>query len=244
MKNKLLAILLLGVITAFAIYAYNFPPRMVEPVELINKDEVCMDYSNNSISTLKNGLIHDMVNLYRDNQLQSIQGSASRPVSEDAHTIWFNLDTIKKFIYHIEKNVRSNPDTQNSKLGLRIYYAAYPESNLWSSKYENLTDLLGDPITSQYGKKHTLVMLPTILTKDGKIKDINLLDKSTFKNGLTKFENPKENNIMPDVLRNKNIAALFPIPTSNITSTNIDDDISARNHGLLYPPGNPIDAGY
>ena len=87
-------------------------------------------------------------------------------------------------------------------------------------------------------------MLPTILTKDGKIKDINLLDKSTFTNGLTKFENPKENNIMPDVLRNKNIAALFSTPTTNTRSTNLDDDISARNHGLLYPPGNPIDAGY
>lgn len=244
MKNKLLAILLLGVITAFAIYVYKFPPRMVEPVELINKDEVCMNYSNDSISSLKNGLIHDMVNLYRDNQLQSIQGSTIRPMNDDAHTIWFNLDTIKKFIYHIEKNVKSNPDTKDSKLGLRIYYAAYPESTLWRSNYKNLTDLLNDPVTSQYGKKHTLVMLPTILTKDGKIKDINLLNKSTFTNGLTKFENPKENNIMPNDLRNINIAALFPTPSTNTSITNPDDDISARNHGALYPPGNPIDSGF
>ena len=67
---------------------------------------------------------------------------------------------------------------RDKKLGVRIYYAAYPDN----SKMRDLAATQTDPNFSYnpaYEKKHTLVMIPTI-EKDGKNYDFNPLDPNSY----------------------------------------------------------------
>lgn len=239
MKNKLLIITILVLMVSFGTYVYKFPPRTNDPKLPIDKEnKICTDFSTYKKSKLTNGLVHDMVNIYRDNQLQSIQGSIIRPIKNDAYSIWFDLDTIKKFIYHIEKEIKSDTKYVNNKLGIRIYYAAYPDANTWKSKpeYRDISYMANDPNKVKYEKLHTLVMIPTLQNDNGKINDINLFDKNTFTNGITKYEYNQGVSYMPSTIRMKQLFALNPAPTIATSTTNSADDIAARNHGTLAPP--------
>ena len=203
-----------------------------------NSNEICTDYSSNKKSKLTNGLVHDMVNLYRNNQLENIQGVVSKPINQDAYSIWFDLDTIKKFIYHFEHDMKNDETYSKNKRGLRIYYAAYPDSVSWKkTEYKNsLTDMLKDPIKRNYEKRHTLVMIPTLQTDDGKIIDVNLFDKSTFENGIQKYEYVQGKSYMPMNVRKKFGSYLFPQNNLRLAKPSPEDEIAARNHGGLYPP--------
>jgi hypothetical protein len=240
MKNKISLYALLGISIAFAIYVYKYPPTKAP---MSNDNNICTDYSTDKKSKLTNGLVHDMVHNYRNNQLDNIQGVASKPINDDAYAIWFDLDTIKKFIYHFEHDMKNDATYSNNKRGLRIYYAAYPDSTSWNkNEYKNaLTDMLKDPMKRKYENRHTLVMIPTLQTKDGKIIDVNLFDKNTFANGIQKYENVQGTSFMPMSVRGS--SGYYLLPTASSTSTT-SDDIAARNHGGLYPPDALTDLGF
>lgn len=212
-----------------------------------DSNEICTDYSKDNKSKLTSGLVYDMVHKYRNNQLKNIQDpNTGQPISEDAYAIWFDLDTIKKFIYHFEHDMKNDATYSNNKRGLRIYYAAYPDSTTWNKKeYKNaLSDMLKDPMKRKYEKKHTLVMIPTLQTKDGKIIDVNLFDKSTFANGISKKEYADQNGGMKPVFRPKPIYSLLPVSKSAVSTSTTSDDIAARNHGGLYPPNSITELGF
>ncbi|MBD3903622.1 hypothetical protein NAL32_00980 [Chryseobacterium sp. Ch-15] len=101
--------------------------------------------SNNS-SQLPAAFIQKLVDNYRNNQLALINQNMAM---DDAHSIWFDLVTLKNFIAEIETEALAiDPAVENKDLGIRFYYAAYsPE--------------MQPPIPSNYSKKHTLVMVPT-----------------------------------------------------------------------------------
>lgn len=211
-----------------------------------NSNEICTDYSSYKKSKLTNGLVHDMVHLYRNNQLDNIQGVASKPIDQDAYAIWFDLDTIKKFIYHFENDMKNDETYSKNKRGLRIYYAAYPDSVSWNkTEYKSsLTDMLKDPIKRNYEKRHTLVMIPTLQNNDGRIIDVNLFDKNTFANGIQKKETTRNGEMLP-ALRPKPIFSLLSTArTSSTPLPNPADEIAARNHGGLYPPDAITDLGF
>ncbi len=244
MKNKLLLFALLGISLAFIGYIIKYPPTRVP---MNNENEICVDYSSQLKSKLTNGLVHDMVHLYRNNQLDNIQGVASKPINQDAYSIWFDLDTIKKFIYHFEHDMKNDGTYSKNKRGLRIYYAAYPDSTSWKkAEYKNaLADMLKDPMKRNYEKKHTLVMIPTLQTNDGRIVDINLFDKNTFANGIQKYEFEQGKSNMPTYVRPKSLYSLLSIAKTSTTSLpNPEDDIAARNHGNLAPPETIIGLGF
>ncbi|MFY1045038.1 hypothetical protein [Chryseobacterium sp. GP-SGM7] len=97
-------------------------------------------------STLPTTLVQSLVDNYRDNQLSFINENLG---IDDAHSIWFDLPTLKSFIQNIEEQAQLiDPNIPDADLGVRFYYAAYPE-------------VPQDPIPSDYGKRHTLVMIPT-----------------------------------------------------------------------------------
>ncbi len=79
----------------------------------------------------------------------------------DSRCAWFDLDTLKKFIYEIESktcNNRANatkPCDTNLKLGIRIYFAEYPSAADWTS-YQGL-----ETVPQEYAGLHTLLMVPT-----------------------------------------------------------------------------------
>ena len=126
--------------------------------------------------TLNHDLIKEMVANYKNNQLQSIIESTTRPMPDDAHSIWFDLDNLKDFIADVEQLVAGSTNPPTGKLGIRMYYAAYPVKEKWSRPgYEDLAGLLNDPVTLQYEKKHTLIMVPTVGDKNGNA-DFNPLE--------------------------------------------------------------------
>jgi hypothetical protein len=168
MENTSLKTIILGMGASFATYAYFNNPFTVSSTPATT-NEICMDYSKDNPSILKHSLVSEMVKNYRDNQLVSIQTATLNPVPNDAQSIWFPLDSIKKFIYHIEKGVEDNKPGAKTDLGLRIYYAAYSEKNA----------------PANYEKKHTLVMIPT-LKIHGINADFNPIDINTY----TGFDSP------------------------------------------------------
>lgn len=220
--------ILIAVLLAFGAYIYKFPPTRTPSQPIPNTNKICMDYSNQQMSELSVDLIHTMVDKYKGEQLKCINNNNSCNIKEDAHSISFDLETLKKFIYHIEKNAKDigalNSETITSKeLGVRIYYAAYPEIETWKNHDDLASFLASNSIRSQYGHLHTLVMIPT-RTKDNKTFDFNPLDYATYANGLYDRAGYHYN------YTNTRTAAL---------SLKSDDDgngTGSQNHGSLIPP--------
>lgn len=112
-----------------------------------------------SPNTLPISVVQDLVNNYRDNQLTYINENLG---IDDAHSIWFDLQTLKNFIQEIEKQANLvDPGISDEYLGIRFYYAAYSE----------------EPVPSDYGKRHTLVMIPTKI-EEGINYDFNPFEES------------------------------------------------------------------
>jgi len=220
-------ILLIGTLVAFGAYIYKFPPKLNA-----SNNHICMDYSKEQMNELNVNLVHTMVNGYKDKQLRYIQNT----MSKDAHSIWFDLETLKKFIYHTEVNTKKNNKSITSKhLGLRIYYANYPERATWGAPYSDLSDFNNDPITQQYSHLHTLVAIPTIRRKNGINADFNPMDVQTYTTGLKNLEyysNPAPSNVIPAMTVTKSSRA-----TSNSSS-------GAQNHGSLIPPADGSGEGF
>lgn len=235
MKNKILPFAFLGLIIAFGTYVYNFPPKGIDPkVPLPKEDGICVDYSNEMINELDVNLIHNMVDNYKKKQLNCINttlntGMNSDPSFDDAHSIWFDLETLKKFVYQLEYQAKKNETSATiDKLGVRIYYAAYPHKEIMKN-YKDIDWFLGDDVRKDYQQLHTLVMIPTIRTKIGDV-DFNPTDKSTFVgNGL------KDNKLKYGEGSTLTTAGL----NGGLQRSNANLRTGAQNHGTLIPPGNP-----
>lgn len=253
MNQRILLITVCAFIILFGSYIYCHPPKGCEEKIVYIHDTVrikdgdtaianktiCLNYDNYQPSTLSIGLIRDMISNYRTNQLNAITNNATglykpTPTSnyEDAHSVWFDLDTLKKFIYHVEHHSRQNGAT--AKLGLRIYYAAYPNNTLWGNAgYEGLAVLRNTPTTLNYQRLHTVVIIPT-LDIGGGATDFNPLDTKTYTHGLNGLIGWRDSSTN---LRLSTLPALTAV-------TNTTNDVAARNHGDLTPPGTTVVEGF
>jgi hypothetical protein len=212
---------------SFIAYVYFYPPICRK--KCIEDERICMNYDSVAPSKLASGLVYNMITNYKNNQLKSIQNYTPNPLDLDAHAIWFDLDTIKKFIYHIEKGVKQNAG-KDLKLGLRIYYASYPIKDTWKETFPDLSGFLQDTLTEKYEKMHTLVMIPTF-TKENIPYDFDPFQKETFEKGLPIYN--EQFNTIP-------VTALTSVARS---ASSGDPEIlqnTARNHGVLFPPGNTL----
>lgn len=236
--------ILIAVLLAFGAYIYKFPPR--KPINLpIKNDKICMDYPDIPMSELSVDLIHTMVNKYRDNQLKCINNNLSDFKEEgDAHSVWFDLDTLKRFIYHIEKTTINTVSTTSKntikdmkitkeKLGIRIYYSAYPNITEWDSFTDLVTFLNADDKFKKerlkYGNLHTIVMIPT-LNINGEMKDFNPLDEDTYPDGLFDRSGYTFNPVTP-VPTNRTMGLSGTAHRSSSSQNS-----GAQNHGTLIPP--------
>ena len=241
MEQKTLKLILAATLLAFVVYIACYPPvsqsETEEPIGQPPTEQpptegptaeapVCLDYKNEDMSTLDADLVHQMTEDYRANQWAFINPRLNTQTKKDAYSIWFDLETLKKFLYHIEK-ITTNHDSSIKKedLGVRIYYAAYPDT-LQMKKYPDLDSTVRDPDLATYGSLHTLVMIPTISTKTGKMLDFNPLDTITYKDGLAKVEK-----------YTKNHSASIPNNTAALSGSSAPSRrTGSKNHGLLYPP--------
>jgi hypothetical protein len=108
--------------------------------------------------TMSTDTIQELVDNYRNNQLSYINQNLG---IDDAHSIWFDIETVKKFIEQIEYQARLiDPSCPDKNLGIRFYYAAYPQTPT-------------DPIPEDYALRHTLVMIPTKKEDDGSGEMLN-----------------------------------------------------------------------
>lgn len=102
-------------------------------------------------STISTAFIQSLVDNYRNNQLAIINDNFGFP---DAHSVWFNLPILKKFISDIEEEAQKiDPAVTDEDLGIRFYYAAYPEEPR-------------EGVPEDYAKRHTLIMIPTKKQED------------------------------------------------------------------------------
>ncbi len=158
-------------------------------------------------NTMTYDFIRMLVDNYRNNQLKSVNEKLG---IEDAHSIHFDLATLKKFIADIESlSLTGNPGLNTDNLGVRFYYAAYPKAADWH--------LMGNtPIGVDYAEKHTLVMVPTIKRKDENgvflCYDFNLLDMKIKEKNASAFKKDSDTSI----------------------------EFVCQNHGTLSPPATKV----
>ncbi|WP_130735631.1 hypothetical protein [Flavobacterium sp. J27] len=224
--------LLIVIVIAFGVYVYKFPPKK-NPCPCGTPNKICLDYSNESMSELEVGLIHEMVDKYKENQLKTINQLSEFTNFGDARAIAFKLDTLKKFIYHIEKesldrSVNLTDKITAKELGVRIYYAAYPPIDKWKNHDDLVPFLASNSIRNEYGHLHTLVMIPT-RTKGTTTFDFNPLDSNTFSTGLYDRAGYAYNYTPA----NKTAALSLKSEDDNTNTT------GSQNHGSLIPPGDP-----
>jgi len=175
--------------------------------------------SNNPLQpgVMSNSLIKVLVDNYRQNHLTAIKNNLG---IEDAHSIWFDLPKLKRFIAMVEAEaLKTNPETTDEDLGIRFYYASYPKAENWDI-------MASHPVPKEYAEKHTLVMIPTVKStnEDGNVlhSDFNTLQASGRSLGLS---------------------AAKKGGTSNDGSSD-DDGTIGENHGLLIPPSAPMGESY
>lgn len=165
----------------------------------------------NAANVMTTSLIQELVNNYRNNHMLAIN---SKLGITDAHSIWFDLPKLKKFIADIESEAQKvDPDTTENDLGIRFYYAAYP-------KLENWDIMDSHPVPTEYAEKHTLIMVPTLKSESG---EGELLD----------FD------FNPFSQINGQMSAMA-FKSSNADDDPEDDESLAQNHGQLIPPATPI----
>jgi len=175
-----------------------------------DSNSICSNYSQTAQSQLEVGLIREMTDIYQDNLNEG-----------DVKAISFDFETLKTFLYHIEMEA-AKINIPSKDLGLRIYYASYPDKNTWRPDFNrDLSVFLGNPITEQYELKHTLIIIPTKKELKGtntQYTDFDPFDANT-QNGIPiYYTNPT----LDRYNANRTITAL-PL-------------YGAQNHGQMYPP--------
>ncbi|RZK43545.1 MAG: hypothetical protein EOO90_03005 [Pedobacter sp.] len=225
MEKKYLVAVIVVLVAAFGVYALKYPPVSEKSTGVVSAFASLQGESKPSKpSTLSMGLIQEMVNNYRNTQLISIENASKNPVKADAHSILFDIDTLKKFISDIERGVKENLPAGSPKLAVRMYYAGYPDKVKWSEPgYKDLAGLLGNEIPKLYEKKHTIIMIPVIKNDKGVFADFNPFDLKTYQG-------------FPH--RTAKSTQLFRGDPTDTTQT------LGLNHGQLIPPASNIGEGF
>jgi hypothetical protein len=112
--------------------------------------EMFAEFDKNRVQVLDSKL----QDLYRDRNF------------EDTKFIWYSLDEIKAYLKYIESIQKANPKQDVS--GLRIYFAAYPNSEKFESGR-----------TINHPKQQTVFMIPTVAVEGGD-KEYNNLNHLPF----------------------------------------------------------------
>jgi hypothetical protein len=169
----------------------------------------------------------------KNNRLLTVSNDKDTGVTlvEDSKSVWFSLDRLKKFLWHIEKQNCEN--SCQDTLGLRIYFGKYPDLN-------NLTDknLLGlEDVPKEYSNHHTLFMVPTYRNKDGYDYD--------FYPGGEGCRTPINKSPLMERKDFGETIVTFHAPTPYIVRLDgMGTSSNAQNHGNLIPPNDPTGTSF
>lgn len=174
------------------------------------------EYGNNQAAYINQGVV---------NLLGARQGATFE--YSDARSVYYELDTIQQFLCTIKTRVSDNvlvksdgQPIQDCDLGIKLYYAAYPNTTV---KHTKLT-------LETYEGKHTLVIVATYRDADNTIKifDPNYFYKDPIKNMIRPTEITSDW-IKEQITKNSSILVMA---AAGIKS----EGPLARNHGTLCPP--------
>ena len=172
------------------------------------------NYSATTFTGLNSQLIKQMVQNYHNDPSYSAWTKNDSNPSDDARSIWFSLDTLKKFIWYVETQSATKGIPNLEKLGVRLYYGRYPKQILNA----RFPEMAGMP--DNYVNRHTTFMLPTWF--DGKYNvdfDPNITDGSTPKS-LKPLINQESSTVITC------LRTMTADPSNNMM----------QNHGDLIPP--------
>ena len=227
MNNKLLLLTYVVFLSASVFFGCKYY-KLKPDTPGIKQPQSCSTCGSNSdlkFEGIKASTAAAMSSNYKTNQLANITSAGS--VTNDARSVWFPLETIKRFIYEIEKTTCS-AGCNDKAFGIRIYFAAYPQLQLMTQN----PDLGGlDPA---YAKHHTLFMVPTYTdaTSGGPI-DFDPWHmvgcKATPYSKIMKWS-PTEKSL---ILVPSYYSQSYQMNISNSTGTSTG---TVLNHGGLCPP--------
>jgi hypothetical protein len=172
------------------------------------KTKTNLDVETLELSSMPNTMTCDFIQIlvdnYRKNHLLFVKDELG---IDDAHSIHFDLATLKKFISDIEnETLKTSPNVTDQDLGIRFYYAAYPKAADW--------DIMANTsIGTEYAEKHTLVLVPTMKIEDeeGEMLSYDFNPLST--SGEGEF-----------------------LAMASAKNGGLQGDIVCQNHGTLIPP--------
>ena len=147
---------------------------------------------------------------------------------EDTKSVWFSLDRLKNFIWHIEEQNCANGC--NDSLGMRIYFAKYPD--LTDPGQTPLLGLIGLP--QNYSNHHTLFMVPTYKDESG--------DNIDFYPGGKTCRTPFDQSPLQTFPPGSEPIVIPHLPSPYIFLMGTTQD--AQNHGGLIPPGKPAGTSF
>jgi hypothetical protein len=180
---------------------------------------ICADYSGKGITKYDISVLEKMSYYYKNT-------TGSKTASSN---IWFSLDTLKRFIWNIEKGTCGlkcdNNENFNAQLGIRIYFARYPDAVYM----KNQPDLIN--VDPNFADQQTLFMIPTFDSiGSNKVTHIDFDPSNigTFNSQNCIFRRI-DGTSGPVTAMGFN-STLPPPPVGGPTST------TAQNHGGLCPP--------
>ena len=176
--------------------------------------KACGDYSNlSAFQGLPVNLLLDMTDRYRKNISIPTSLIFKGTNQQDAHSVWLDLDSLKRFIWEIESRscAVKCKESSNVKLGLRIYYGRYPGTGTNAGTNTDLSVL-----SEEYENRHTVFMVPTYSFNGNEPADYNAFD--TF--DIKKCTYPE----------------IFAGDTVLVLSGGLTGRQTAHNHGGLCPP--------
>ncbi|NOU37099.1 MAG: hypothetical protein HOO89_00170 [Ferruginibacter sp.] len=223
MRKLCLPITIISLLAALYFgYCYFKLVNTISPISKIDKAKCAPCYEYNNVGTapsLDMNLVKTMA--------YNFQSSSS---SLDTRSVWFNLETIKSFIYQIE----SKTCACDSALGVRVYFGKYPVDASWQGAFKPELGNLRTEVALKFGSNkyeniNTIFMVPT-----HKINAINY-----------DFD-PNDPNTTCDIKNGGYDINKYSPATkedaSNFTTQRFGSSITAlmaQNHGDACPPVEP-----
>jgi uncharacterized protein YxeA len=223
MKKILIAVLSVSLISVIF-----YSCSLLNALDEVQKNGfVCTNYSTAPVNEMDKTQVLEMIRNYHNNQYNAINASSfgfngnipsTISIKKDSRAAFFNIDTLKRLIYYIEKASEKFSPANRQNLGINIYFASYTAlTQMQKHGYD-------------YTNRHTLIFIPSIF--DNSTKTARDFDLKHSLSGINVID-PKY--IDSAFLNNPGITSIFglmPLGDPIVGSNNM----SSQNHGTLIPP--------
>lgn len=221
--KKLLPAFAITVIAGLALYSCSLLQTLQKVKE---QGYYCYNYNDVAVNEMDKNSVLQMISNYYQKQYAAISNAnisfsggpaATKKTGEDSRAVFFNLDTLKRLIFYIEKGTENFSPSDRQNLGINIYFGSYP-AHLQVQKHGY-----------DYTNRHTLIFLPAIFDNDNHTaRDFNL------KNSLSGINIFSPQYFTESILNGSTsligLAAMPPPPTAGA------ENMFSQNHGTATPP--------